>query len=138
MRNVTTKVDVFSFGVVVMEFLTKRRPTGLKEEDGLPVSLRQLVEKALASGNKGILQVLDPVLALNASNKDQMEALEELFKLALLCTSPNPEDRSNMKEVLSSLLKLKQKYYENNTQYPRDEEISLLSSAGKIGESSAR
>ena len=120
MRNVTTKVDVFSFGVVVMEFLTKRRPTGLMEEDGLPVSLRQLVEKALASGTKGILQVLDPVLALNAS-KEQMEALEELFKLALFCTSPDPEERPNMNEALSFLLKLKEKYYENNTQYDHEE-----------------
>ncbi|XWS19812.1 hypothetical protein CRYUN_Cryun31cG0048500 [Craigia yunnanensis] len=75
-RNVTTKVDDFSFGMVVMEFLTKRRPTGLMEEDGLPVSLRQLVEKVLASGIKGILQVLDPMLALNVS-REQMEALQE-------------------------------------------------------------
>lgn len=112
MRNVTTKVDVFSFGIVVMEFLTKQRPTGLMEEDGLPVSLRQRVEKSLATGTKGVLQVLDPMLASNDSNK-QMEAVEELFKLALFCTSPNPEERPNMNEVLSILSKLKANNYEN-------------------------
>lgn len=120
MRNVTTKVDVFSFGIVVMEFLTKRRPTGLMEEEGLPASLRQLVEKALASGTKGILQVLDPVLASNVS-KEQTEALEDLFKLALSCTFPNPEERPNMNEVLSFLLKLKAKHHDTDTQYPREE-----------------
>lgn len=112
MRNVTTKVDVFSFGIVVMEFLTKQRPTGLMEEDGQPVSLRQRVEKSLATGTKGVLQVLDPMLASNDSNK-QMEAVEELFKLALFCTSPNPEERPNMNEVLSILSKLKANNYEN-------------------------
>lgn len=113
-------MDVFSFGIVVMEFLTKRRPTGLMEEEGLPASLRQLVEKALASGTKGILQVLDPVLASNVS-KEQTEALEDLFKLALSCTFPNPEERPNMNEVLSFLLKLKAKHHDTDTQYPREE-----------------
>ena len=104
MRKVTTKVDVFSFGILVMEFLTKQRPTGLEEEDGCPVSLSQLIEKALSNGTNGILQVLDPVIARNVSKEE--ETLVELFKLALSCTNPNPDDRPNMDEVLSSLKKL--------------------------------
>lgn len=103
MRNVTTKVDVFSFGIVVMEFLTKRRPTGLNEEHGLPVSLRQLVEKAVSDGIKGILQITDPTVV----PKQQEEVLQEVYKLALVCTYPNPEDRPNMNEVLSTLLRLR-------------------------------
>lgn len=106
MRKVTTKVDVFSFGIIVMEFLTKQRPTGLMEENGLPMSLHQLVEKALANGMKNILQVLDPMLASNIS-KEQEEIAEELLKLALVCSNPNPDNRPNMNEVLSTLLKLK-------------------------------
>lgn len=89
MRKVTTKVDVFSFGIIVMEFLIKQRPTGLMEENGLPMSLHQLVEKALANGIKNILQVLDPMLASNIS-KEQEEIAEELLKLALVCSNPNP------------------------------------------------
>lgn len=105
MRKVTTKVDVFSFGIIMMEFLMKRRPTGLTDEDGSPISLRQLVEKALANGINGVLQILDPVITMNVAKEE--ETLEELFKLTLFCTNPNPEDRLNMNEVLSSLEKLR-------------------------------
>ncbi|KAJ0080801.1 hypothetical protein Patl1_10158 [Pistacia atlantica] len=105
MRKVTTKVDVFSFGIIVIEFLTKRRPTGLNEEDGMPISLCQLVEKAMADRINGILRITDPTLAMNLSEK-QVQVLEELFKLALICTNSNPEDRPDTNEVLSYLMKL--------------------------------
>nr|POF02061.1 lrr receptor-like serine/threonine-protein kinase fls2 [Quercus suber] len=105
MTKVTTKVDIFSFGIIVMEFLTKRRPTGLIEEDGLPISLCQLVEKALANGENDLHRIVDPMLALNIS-EDHEELLKELLKIALLCTQPNPEDRPDINEVLSILLKL--------------------------------
>lgn len=102
MRKATTKVDVFSFGIIVMEFLTKRRPTQITEEDGLPISLSQVIEKALGNGIDGLLQVVDPMIH---APKDQ-ERVAELFKLSLSCTNPNPDNRPNMNEVLSSLKKL--------------------------------
>lgn len=105
MRKITTKVDLFSFGIIVMELLTKKRPTGLMEENGLPMSLPQLVEKAVANGTK-LLQVLDPMLASNISTEGEKIA-EELLKIALLCTNPDPDNRPNMNEVLTALLKLK-------------------------------
>lgn len=106
MRKITTKVDLFSFGIIVMELLTKKRPTGLMEENGLPVSLSQLVEKAVANGRRTLLQVLDPMLASNISTEGEKIA-EELLKIALLCTNPDPDNRPNMNEVLTALLKLK-------------------------------
>uniref|UniRef100_F6HMH8 Protein kinase domain-containing protein n=1 Tax=Vitis vinifera TaxID=29760 RepID=F6HMH8_VITVI len=105
MRELTTKVDVFSFGIIVMEFLTKRRPTGLAAEDGLPLTLRQLVDAALASGSERLLQIMDPFLASIVTAKEG-EVLEKLLKLALSCTCTEPGDRPDMNEVLSSLLKL--------------------------------
>lgn len=103
MSKVTTKVDVFSFGIIVMELLTKQRPTGLTEMDVMSMSLSELVANALENGT--LLQILDPTLALNIS-REQEEVLEELFKLALICTHSNPDVRPNMKDVLSTLLKL--------------------------------
>lgn len=108
MTKVSTKVDIFSFGTIVMEFLTKQRPTRLTEEDGLPISLRQLVEKALENGRKGLHHILDPMLVQNII-KEHEEVREELLKLALFCTHPNPEDRPDINEVLSILLKLKRR-----------------------------
>lgn len=87
-----------------MEFLTGRRPTGLDEENGLPITLSQLVEKALENGINGILQLIDPLLAPNISKNHGV--VEDLLKLAVSCTCPVPEDRPRMEEILSSLSKL--------------------------------
>ncbi|GMH25949.1 hypothetical protein Nepgr_027792 [Nepenthes gracilis] len=100
MRTVTTKVDVFSFGVIMMELLTRRRPTGLIAQDGMPITLHHLVEMALEGNN--LLHVIDPALASNIS-EEQAVVLEELLKLALLCTSPAPEERLDINVVLASL-----------------------------------
>ncbi|XLU60832.1 hypothetical protein S245_020041, partial [Arachis hypogaea] len=65
-REVTPKVDVFSFGIIVMEFLTKRRPAWLSEkDDGLLVSLPEAVEKAVANRMKEFINILDPMLAMD-------------------------------------------------------------------------
>ena len=111
MRELTTKVDVFSFGVIVMEFLTKRRPTGVAAaaEDGTPLTLRQMVDAAMMSSeySKRLLQIIDPFLASMPTEKE-WEVLEMLLKLALSCTCTHPGDRPLMNEVLSSLLKLRE------------------------------
>lgn len=103
MRKVTTKVDVFSFGVIVMEFLTRKRPTGLCQENGQPITLPQLVQNAFADGLERLLQVVDPELVSEISMQQQ---LEKILKLALLCTCQEPEGRPDMDEVLSSLSKI--------------------------------
>ena len=99
-------MDVFSFGIILMEFLTRRRPTGLSEEDGLPISLPAAVEKALSNGMEEVVNIGDPMLTLDAT-KDHVDVLAGLFKLSLCCSLPNPDDRPNMNEVLSALMKLK-------------------------------
>ena len=99
-------MDVVSFGIIVMELITKRSPTGLTEEERSSITLPQLVQKALKSGTKRLLQVVDPHLVPYVSKKQ--EATEGLLNLALSCTSPDPEDRPDMEEVLSCLSKLRQ------------------------------
>lgn len=104
MRSVTEKVDVFSFGVIIMEVITKRRPTGLTEE-GLPITLRQLVQKAYSGGGiNSLMKIMDPHLTPYV--KAKQELVEGLVTLALSCTNTEPEDRPNMEQVLSSLSKL--------------------------------
>ncbi|KAL0321348.1 UNVERIFIED_CONTAM: LRR receptor-like serine/threonine-protein kinase FLS2 [Sesamum radiatum] len=97
MRKVTTKVDVFSFGIIVMELITKTRPTGLMDKDGLPITLSQLVQQALQQGINRLYEILDPHLKSYDSKKQ--EALEGLLHLALSCTSPDPDDRPDMEQI---------------------------------------
>lgn len=89
-----------------MEFLTRRRPTGLSEEDdGLPITLHEVVARALANGTEQLVNIVDPMLTCNVTEY-HVEVLTELIKLSLLCTLPDPESRPNMNEVLSALMKL--------------------------------
>lgn len=104
MRKVTTKVDVFSFGVIIMEIITKRRPTSLTGADELPMTLHQIVQNALANGINKLVQIVDPNLASYVSKKQ--DVVDGLLNLALSCTSPDPEDRPDMEQVLASLSKL--------------------------------
>lgn len=104
MRKVTIKLDIFSFGIIVMELITAKRPTGFTEK-GLLITLSQLVQKALAYGINGLLQIVHPRLVSCATKKQ--EVLEGLLHLALSCTSPDPENQSDMESVLSFLLKLR-------------------------------
>lgn len=106
MRKVTTKVDVFSFGIIIMEMITKKRPTGLTAEDGSSITLSQLVHQALQPGINGLDQIVDPHL-MSSTAKINHEALEGLLHLALSCTSQDPENRPNMEQVLTSLSKIR-------------------------------
>lgn len=104
MRKVTTKVDVFSFGIVLMEFFTRRRPTGAIVVDGVPLTLQQLVEKAFEGGTDGVLSIVDHDMEL--PTETEKEKAVGVLELALSCTRFDAEERPDMQEVLSTLLKL--------------------------------
>ncbi|KAK6932240.1 Protein kinase domain [Dillenia turbinata] len=84
----------------------QRRPTGVVEENGLPITLCELVEIALDNGKEELLQILYPSLASCLTKKPE-ETIEKLLKLALIFICPTPEGRRDMKEVSASLMKLK-------------------------------
>ena len=78
------------------EFLTKKKAN--KPEDGMTLTLREMVDMALASESKRLLQIMDPFLASTAT-EEEGEVLEEALKLGLSCTSTEPEDRPDITEV---------------------------------------
>jgi LRR receptor-like serine/threonine-protein kinase FLS2 len=104
MRTVSPKADVFSFGVLMMELFTKRRPTGTIEEDGVPLTLQQYVDNAVSRGLDGVLDVLDPDMKVVTEGDLSMAA--DVLSLALSCVAFEPADRPDMDSVLSTLLKM--------------------------------
>uniref|UniRef100_UPI002DDDBD53 LRR receptor-like serine/threonine-protein kinase FLS2 n=1 Tax=Oryza sativa subsp. japonica TaxID=39947 RepID=UPI002DDDBD53 len=104
MRTVSTKVDVFSFGVLAMELFTGRRPTGTIEEDGVPLTLQQLVDNAVSRGLDGVHAVLDP--RMKVATEADLSTAADVLAVALSCAAFEPADRPDMGAVLSSLLKM--------------------------------
>jgi LRR receptor-like serine/threonine-protein kinase FLS2 len=104
MRTVSPKADVFSFGVLMMELFTKRRPTGTIEEDGVPLTLQQYVDNAVSRGLDGVLDVLDP--DMKVVTEGDLSTAADVLSLALSCAAFEPADRPDMDSVLSTLLKM--------------------------------
>ncbi|RAL45688.1 hypothetical protein DM860_009552 [Cuscuta australis] len=91
-RRVNEKVDVYSFGVILLELATGREPNDEDEECCLVDWARHHVEQGKAIG-----------LALDGSIAGPAEEMCGVFKLGIFCTSVSPAKRPNMKEVLRFL-----------------------------------
>lgn len=100
--RITTKVDVHSYGVVILEMLTRKRPTQVPG-----VSLREWVQfQFLHRG--GVEEVLEPSLCCDTSSSITNKNMAwQLIQMGLACTEDHPNDRPTMKQVLAILLKIK-------------------------------
>mgnify|MGYP002776880631 CR=1 FL=1 len=95
---------MYSYGVVVLEMITKRRPTSNIFMDGK--SLPKWAQSAL-HGNW--MDVIDPYLEKEIQDGlvDQ-ETIYNVLALALACAKESPKDRPTMLAVLETLVLLKQ------------------------------
>lgn len=97
---------MYSFGVVLLEMITQKRPTNSMFSDGL--DLRKWVVSRYPNN---ILDVVDIALKRQASlggSVGSLERLEQccigLVHIALACTEENPQQRPLMSLVLPMLL----------------------------------
>ncbi|KAE8665125.1 Leucine-rich repeat receptor-like protein kinase PXL1 [Hibiscus syriacus] len=95
--KVDEKIDIYSFGVVLLELLTGKRP--LDPEFGDSIDLVEWIRRKVRD-NRGIDGALDP----NFGNcKHIAEETLLVVRIALFCTAKLPKDRPSMRDVITML-----------------------------------
>jgi serine/threonine protein kinase len=111
---VSTNGDIYSYGILVLEMVTGRRPTDSTFREGS--SLRDYVEMAL---HNGPMDVIDTRLSLslrnelqgagegNSSHRKKTDCLIALLRLGLSCSEDLPSSRMPTADIIRELLVIK-------------------------------
>ncbi|XP_028801503.1 receptor kinase-like protein Xa21 [Neltuma alba] len=106
---ISIKGDVYSYGILLMEIFTRKKPT-----DGMFVESLSLKDWVSMSTPQSVIHILDATLLHNQNIGDILPHMSSIFELALNCCSNLPEARPTMIDVVVSM---KKKQVCINTEY---------------------
>ncbi|KAK2982525.1 hypothetical protein RJ640_023741 [Escallonia rubra] len=103
---VTPMGDVYSYGILLMETFTRKKPT-----DDLFVGELTMKKWVSESFSQAVLSIVDANL-LAREKEDFSEngsCLSMIMEVALNCTEDSPDERINMRDVVGRLTKIRQR-----------------------------
>jgi serine/threonine protein kinase len=103
-KDISTKGDVYSFGILLLEIIIGSRPTDEKFNGS--TTLHEFVHGAFPNN---IYEVVDPTMLQNdLVATDVMEnCIIPLVKIGLCCSVPLPNERPEMGQVATMILEIK-------------------------------
>jgi serine/threonine protein kinase len=121
--QISTEGDVYSYGIILLEMLTGKRPTDEAFGDGL--TLHKYVDVSLSETERILRpslmskfedQPTDPEHKIDEYKPTTMMDIcaTQLLKLGLLCSVESPKDRPSMHEIYSEVIAVKEAFFSMN------------------------
>ncbi|XP_022734946.1 probable LRR receptor-like serine/threonine-protein kinase At3g47570 [Durio zibethinus] len=103
---VSIKCDIYSYGILLIETFTKKKPTD--EIFSETMTMRNWMKRSLS---KGMIDIADANLLRREDEYFIIKAncISSIMELALKCSAELPEDRNNTADVVAMLKKIKHK-----------------------------
>ncbi|XP_010269665.1 PREDICTED: probable LRR receptor-like serine/threonine-protein kinase At3g47570 [Nelumbo nucifera] len=102
--KVSTYGDIYSYGILVLEMFTGRRPTGEMFKDGL--SLHDFARMACP---QRVMEIMDPLLQVEEDRRSSRihECLLSVLRIGIACSMESPSDRMRIRDVVTKLHSIK-------------------------------
>ncbi|CAL5411944.1 unnamed protein product [Camellia sinensis] len=102
-NRASTIADVYSYGILLLEMFTGKRPTDNVFKDDL--TLHILVESALPDQ---VLEIVDPyILSEHGPRSWLKDNLVSVLRIGVACSMELPRDRMQIQDVVNALCKIK-------------------------------
>jgi LRR receptor-like serine/threonine-protein kinase FLS2 len=109
--KISIKCDVYSYGITLLEMITRKKPTDNMFEGEL--TMRQWINALLPDR---IMEVVDDGLLRTENGRDvtiMQSVFSSIMKLGLRCSEELPNERVDMKDVHAKLKKIQFTLVEN-------------------------
>ncbi|XP_038991796.1 probable LRR receptor-like serine/threonine-protein kinase At3g47570 [Hibiscus syriacus] len=101
--ELSTKGDVYSYDILLLEMFTGKRPTDERFKEDL--SLHDFVEAALPGR---VFEVIDPILLQERVENDKhLRCLNLILEIGLTCSAESPNERMDMSDVVAKLCSIR-------------------------------